>query len=129
MIVKLLQISIRDGINKKLDDIEKNEMILDIGPNTIKNIINKIDISNTVLWNGPAGYFENENFINGTWKLAKKISYNTKNKSLISIIGGGDTISAINKSEDELSHLHTYQQQVVHFLNTLKEKTCLVLVF
>ena len=73
-------------------------MILDIGPNTIKNIINKIDISNTVLWNGPAGYFENENFKNGTMEIAKKISYNTKNKSLISIIGGGDTLSAINKS-------------------------------
>ncbi len=96
----------KDGINKKLDDIKKNEMILDIGPNTIKNIINEIDISNTVLWNGPAGYFENENFKNGTMEIAKKISYNTKNKSLISIIGGGDTLSAINKIGNTLSFTH-----------------------
>ena len=81
-------------------------MILDIGPSTIKNIVNKIDNSNTVLWNGPAGYFENENFINGTLEIAKKISYNTKNKSLISIIGGGDTISAINKSGNKLLFTH-----------------------
>ena len=96
----------KNGIKKKLDDIKKNEMILDIGPSTIKNIVNKIDSSNTVLWNGPAGYFENENFINGTLEIAKKISYNTKNKSLISIIGGGDTISAINKSGNTLLFTH-----------------------
>ena len=96
----------KNGIKKNLDDIKKNEMILDIGPSTIKNIVNKIDNSNTVLWNGPAGYFENENFINGTLEIAKKISYNTKNKSLISIIGGGDTISAINKSGNTLLFTH-----------------------
>ena len=62
----------KNGIKKKLDDIKKNEMILDIGPSTIKNIVNKIDISKTVLWNGPAGYFENENFIYGTLEIAKK---------------------------------------------------------
>ncbi len=95
-----------NGINKKLDDIRKNEMILDIGPNTIKNIFSKIDISNTVLWNGPAGYFENDNFKNGTMEIARKISDNTKNKSLISILGGGDTLSAINRSEKKLSFTH-----------------------
>ena len=51
-----------EGKNKDLDKIQDNEIILDIGSNTINNIKKKIEQSNTVLWNGPAGYFENENF-------------------------------------------------------------------
>ena len=48
------------------------KMILDIGPKTIVDIIKIIDISKTVLWNGPAGYFENHNFSKGTISIAKK---------------------------------------------------------
>ena len=94
------------GIIKKKDSIQKNEIILDIGKETVKKIETIIDQSNTVLWNGPAGYFENKNFAFGTNSIAKKISENTINKSLISIIGGGDTISAINKSQFKLSFTH-----------------------
>ena len=50
-----------NGKNKNLDEVQDEEIILDIGINTIKNI-KKIDQSNTILWNGPAGYFENTNF-------------------------------------------------------------------
>ena len=50
------------GKIKKQDAISKDEMILDIGTKTIKSINSIIDKSNTVLWNGPAGYFENKNF-------------------------------------------------------------------
>ena len=71
-----------------------------------KAIESVIDQSNTVLWNGPAGYFENQDFAAGTNLIAKKISENTVNKSLISILGGGDTISAINKIEKKLSFTH-----------------------
>ena len=53
----------------KFDD----EMILDIGPKTIENINNLIDESKTILWNGPAGYFENPDFANGSIQIAKKI--------------------------------------------------------
>ncbi len=95
-----------NGINKKLKDIKKDEIILDIGKETIKSICSKIDNSNTLLWNGPAGYFENENFKDGTMSIAKKISENTKNKSLISILGGGDTLSAVNKSKEKLFFTH-----------------------
>ncbi len=91
---------------KKQNSIDKNEMILDIGPKTIKNIENIIDQSKTVLWNGPAGYFENKDFLKGTLTIAKKISENTSNKSLISVLGGGDTISAINKSRDKFTFTH-----------------------
>ena len=97
------------GKNKNLDEIQENEIILDIGFNTIKKIQKKINASNTVLWNGPAGYFENKNFLKGTLSIAENISKNTIEKSLISILGGGDTLAAINKSNDKLtfSHLST----------------------
>ena len=94
------------GQNKNLDEVNDNEIILDIGYNTIKNIQKKINDSNTVLWNGPAGYFENENFSRGTLSIAAIISKNTINKSLISVLGGGDTLAAINKSNDKLSFSH-----------------------
>ncbi len=98
-----------EGTNKNLDDVNDNEIILDIGIKTIKNIIEVIDQSNTVLWNGPAGYFENNNFAKGTLSIAESISKNTSEKSLISILGGGDTLAAINKSKRKLffSHLST----------------------
>ena len=94
------------GINKNLVDILDNEIILDIGNNTIKTIQKKIGESNTVLWNGPAGYFENENFSRGTLSIAENISKNTIERSLISILGGGDTLAAINKSNNKLSFSH-----------------------
>ena len=98
-----------EGKGKNLDQIEENEIILDIGLNTTKKIKELIEKSNTVLWNGPAGYFENKNFLNGTMSIAETISKNTQKKSLISVLGGGDTLAAINKSKNKLffSHLST----------------------
>ena len=98
-----------EGKGKNLDQIEENEIILDIGLNTTKKIKQLIEKSNTVLWNGPAGYFENKNFLNGTMSIAEAISKNTQEKSLISVLGGGDTLAAINKSKNKLffSHLST----------------------
>ena len=94
------------GKNKNLTEILDNEIILDIGENTIKNIQKTINGSNTVLWNGPAGYFENENFLRGTLSIAENISKNTIEKSLISILGGGDTLAALNKIKNKLSFSH-----------------------
>ena len=112
-----------DGKIRELDEIQSDEIILDIGPNTIKRIKKKIDESNTVLWNGPAGYFENENFSKGTISIALAISNNTINKSLISILGGGDTLAAINKYNNELSFTHLSTAGGA-FLEYLEEKTC-----
>jgi len=81
---------------KNLDNINDTDLILDIGEKTIQNITKIIDESKTVFWNGPAGHFEVKKFSVGSNKIAKKISENTKNKSLISIAGGGDTVAAIN---------------------------------
>ncbi len=85
------------GVLKRLDQINDNDLILDLGEKTLQNIFKVIDKSKTVLWNGPAGYFEIDEFSIGSKKIANKISDNTKTKSLISIAGGGDTIAAINK--------------------------------
>jgi phosphoglycerate kinase len=85
------------GILKNLDQINDNDLILDMGEKTLQNIFKVIDKSKTVLWNGPAGYFEIDEFSLGSKKIANKISDNTKTKSLVSIAGGGDTVAAINK--------------------------------
>ena len=94
------------GKKKDLNNVADNEIILDIGPKTIEKIKHKINHSNTVLWNGPAGYFENKNFMTGTMAIAEIISKNTIEKSLISVLGGGDTLSAINKCKSKLSFTH-----------------------
>ena len=83
-------------INKELNEISPHEMILDIGPKTIKIINETIDSSKTILWNGPAGYFENPSFSNGSIKIAKKIIENNKSNKIYSVAGGGDTVSLLN---------------------------------
>tara|TARA_A100001011_G_scaffold400166_1_gene512892 strand:+ start:25 stop:1218 length:1194 start_codon:yes stop_codon:yes gene_type:complete len=94
---------------KSLDEISSKDMILDIGKKTIELINNVIDGSNTIFWNGPAGYYENKDFSLGTLSIAKKISENTSSKSLISIVGGGDTLAAIKNSnfKNVFTHLST----------------------
>ena len=79
-----------------LDQIIFDEMILDIGPKTIQKIKNIIDKSKTILWNGPAGYFENPNFANGSIQIAKKIVESNKVDKIFSVVGGGDTVSLLN---------------------------------
>ncbi|MBD1136924.1 phosphoglycerate kinase [Pelagibacterales bacterium SAG-MED49] len=81
---------------KELNEVLSDEMILDIGPKTISVINNIIDESNTILWNGPAGYFENPNFANGSIEIAKKIIENNKSSKIYSVAGGGDTVSLLN---------------------------------
>ena len=97
------------GDLKSLDQINDDDLILDIGEKTIQNIFKIIDESKTILWNGPAGYFEVDEFSIGSKKIANKISENTKSKSLVSIAGGGHTVAAINKFEysDGFTYLST----------------------
>ena len=82
---------------KELNEITNDDFILDIGPRTINKIKDIIENSKTVLWNGPAGYFENPNFANGSHEIAKAIIKKYKNKSIFSVVGGGDTIAVINQ--------------------------------
>ena len=106
------------GKLKNIKEIDDTDLILDIGKNTIDNILKIIDNSKTVLWNGPAGYFENSEFSKGSYEIAKKITENTKNKSLTSIAGGGDTIAAINKfgCSDGFTYISTAGGAFLEFL-------------
>ena len=81
---------------KELNNISKDELILDIGPKTIKAVNLLIEESSTILWNGPAGYFENSNFAKGSVEIAKKIIEKNKNNTIYSVVGGGDTVSFLN---------------------------------
>ena len=56
-----------------------------------------IENSKTVLWNGPAGYFENPNFAKGSIEIAKTIIKKNKNDSIFSVVGGGDTVAVVNQ--------------------------------
>jgi phosphoglycerate kinase len=81
---------------KSLNDVLKDELILDIGPKSIKKIINIIEESSTILWNGPAGYFENPAFAKGSIAIAKKIIEKNKTNTIFSVVGGGDTVALLN---------------------------------
>jgi phosphoglycerate kinase len=82
---------------KSLNEIENDDLILDIGPKTIEKIKLIIERSKTLLWNGPAGYFENINFANGSFEIAKKIVEKNNNNSIYSVAGGGDTNAVLNQ--------------------------------
>ena len=81
---------------KDLCDILKDELILDIGPKTIKTINQLIGESSTILWNGPAGYFENPYFAKGSMEIANKIVEKNKDNTIYSVAGGGDTVALLN---------------------------------
>ena len=85
-----------DPIFKELNDIENDDIILDIGLKTIEKINNIINSSKTILWNGPAGYFENPNFAQGSIEIGKKIANKKKSKEIFSVAGGGDTVALLN---------------------------------
>ena len=94
---------------KKLNFLNTDDLILDIGKDTIKLISEILDKSNTVFWNGPAGYFENEQFRKGSVSIGNKMAENTKLKDLKSVIGGGDTIASLKNHnlENSFTHLST----------------------
>ena len=110
------------GKNKEIREIENDEMILDIGPKTILSIKKIIDSSSTVLWNGPAGYFENSNFANGTKEIIKIITERTLKDKIFSVAGGGETVAAINKFNkfDSFTFISTAGGAFLEFLEGKK---------
>tara|TARA_B100002051_G_scaffold220285_1_gene214002 strand:- start:4025 stop:5203 length:1179 start_codon:yes stop_codon:yes gene_type:complete len=82
---------------KELSQISNDDLILDIGPKTIKRINNIVEKSKTILWNGPAGYFENPSFAKGSFEIGKKIAEKNKLNQIFSVAGGGDTVALLNK--------------------------------
>jgi len=85
------------GTIKEINEVNNDEMILDIGPKTIASIKNVVDDSNTILWNGPAGYFENPNFANGTKKILEIVADRKSRDKVYAVAGGGETVAVINK--------------------------------
>jgi len=92
---------------------------LDIGPKSIAAIEKVVATAKTIVWNGPAGVFEFPRFAIGTNAIAKAIA---ANRTCISIIGGGDSVSAINKAgyADQVSHVSTGGGASLEFLEGKK---------
>ncbi|WP_185851921.1 phosphoglycerate kinase [Blattabacterium cuenoti] len=91
-----------------IDSIPNGWMGLDIGPYSIKNFCQIIEKSKTILWNGPVGVFEFENFSLGTRSIAKAIANRTE-KGAFSLVGGGDSIASLKMEncENKISYLST----------------------
>jgi phosphoglycerate kinase len=99
---------------KSVEEIEKDDVIMDIGPETAiiyKDIINK---AKTIIWNGPVGVFEFDQFSNGTRSLAKAVEKNSGFK----IVGGGDTVAVVEKYNiaDSISYISTGGGAFLEFL-------------
>ena len=99
---------------KKAADVEADDMILDIGPDTAAAIAGQLLTAGTIVWNGPMGVFEFDQFGNGTRVLAQAIA----RSSAFSIAGGGDTLAAISKYNivDEVSYISTGGGAFLEFL-------------
>ena len=90
---------------KAVEDVAEDDMILDIGPQTAANFAELLKSSKTILWNGPVGVFEFDQFGNGTKVLAQAIAQSPA----FSIAGGGDTLAAIDKYgvSEQISYIST----------------------
>lgn len=99
---------------KKVQDVEADDLILDIGPVTAKQYAEIIKSAGTIVWNGPVGVFEIEQFSHGTQSMAKAIA----ESSAFSIAGGGDTLAAIDKYgiNDQVSYTSTGGGAFLEFL-------------
>lgn len=99
---------------KTIDDITKDDMILDIGPKSAEALSALIAQAGTVVWNGPVGVFEFDQFAEGTEKLARAIA----DSSAFSIAGGGDTLAAIAKFgvTEKISYISTGGGAFLEFL-------------
>lgn len=106
-----------DAVSKVVSEreIEDGWMALDIGPETIKLFSSEISEAKTIVWNGPMGCFEMELFAAGTMAITKAVAENTH---CVSIIGGGDSVSAVNKSglADRMTHISTGGGASLEFL-------------
>ena len=91
------------------DLLPHNMMALDIGPKSIELIKKNINNCKTILWNGPLGAFETYPFDKGTNKVASHVSSLTKQKKILSVAGGGDTVSALNNAKvlNDFSYVST----------------------
>jgi len=92
-----------------VDDIPADMMALDVGPGTVDALIARLPSIRTLIWNGPLGAFETKPFDAGTNKLAQAVAAATKAGSIVSVGGGGDTVSALKLAgvDQQMSYLST----------------------
>lgn len=92
-----------------IDKVPSDQMILDVGPKTIVDLCQRLGGCKTLLWNGPLGAFETKPFNKGTNEVAQKAVELTKKGGLLSVAGGGDTVSALAKAgaEEGFSYVST----------------------
>ncbi len=90
---------------KGVDDVEEEDMILDIGPDTSKRLADYLSDAGTIIWNGPLGMFELEAFSRGSEVVARAVA----DSPAFSIAGGGDTLAAVDRFglEDQISYIST----------------------
>jgi phosphoglycerate kinase len=91
---------------KEGEAIPENMMALDIGPRTVEIFSDEISRARTIVWNGPMGVFEVEPFAKGTQKIARAVA---ENVGATSIVGGGDTVSAVHQAgvAERITHIST----------------------
>ncbi len=108
-------LSMKPGVIKKINQVSSNDQILDIGPETMAEFGSVINKAKTIVWNGPVGFFENPEFRRGTDFIYYSITQNT---DAVSIVGGGDTLSAISKKEylDKITHISTGGGAMLEFI-------------
>jgi phosphoglycerate kinase len=101
-----------------IETIPEGWMGLDIGPKSIELFKSAIKNSNTILWNGPMGVFEMSNFEKGTKDIALEIANQTNTKGAFSLVGGGDSVAAINKYNlgEEVSYVSTGGGALLEYL-------------
>lgn len=99
-----------------IGSIRKEEDVYDIGPETIEKYKNILSTAKTIIWNGPLGYFEKEKFSKGTEEIAKMIGQ--INREVFSIVGGGETVEAIQKLgiENQFDHISTGGGAMLDFI-------------
>ena len=90
---------------KSVDDVEEDDMIFDIGPDSSAKLAELLQLMGTIIWNGPVGVFEFDQFGEGTKTLSLAIA----KSSAFSIAGGGDTLAAVDKYDiaDQVSYIST----------------------
>ena len=102
----------KEGADFKIissDEVQDDDIILDIGTNSINALVKKLENFKTLVWNGPLGAFEIKPFNQGTENFAKEVANLTESEKLLSVAGGGDVVSALNgcKLSDKLTYIST----------------------